>query len=687
MKDAFSRHSLFNNLSIFWQNLPSSLVNQSQLHLLKERSKAFPPIIRIGIECRMNTQQQVDLQQCIMRDKDDIAYLTQWLHLASIEDDQEWAALLSFFQKWSNTTGAYHQGISEIFFETDVLPGKRRTPLLFFSLDQSHNLRTEDFLVKVLTETLGSDRAFYPILQQCFAACPENASVFFAGIQFSRQIDVIRVNIKNLFHHQVIPFLQTLGYQFITEDFKNQITFAYHHCDRVRVCLDLGKSLLPKIGLECFWDDSPSADPRWASFLNELTTQGICIAEKADAVLNWDSDIFPNEKTHWPEQLWIQSLSRRNDELSFLRKKASHLKLSLCGEKTPELKAYLGFGNLWIQPVKKDSRQDISKADGLSGDLDQMLDHALARSCAFMLGNQLQSGFWIDFSLPPGKSDEWVTAYCAYYLSFLQNPEIEKTLYRAAQALKISLRKGEGWGYNKATPADADSTVWAHLFFDRIAGTDEGTGELLKRYIRPDGGVTTYLENDQIRENTKLSAGSSFDGWQRDHVCVTAAYALAGEAISVEFISKAQQEAGYFKSYWWSSSAYATCLAAEALAMTDSAQFASQITRAVSWATTELTDCVNTEASSPFNIALLLRVLFLSPDQNHQSGLIKRALTRLLTDQLADGSWQGTSGLRIPMPGTQIPEDSGNNWIANDQNRNFTTITVLTALNKYKNNV
>ena len=686
MQTTDARYSLFHDLDAFWPLLPASLVHESRLAPLKESARLFPQVLRIGIECRMDGEAQVDLQQCLLRDKDDLAYISDWLHSLQVMDDEEWTALCSFFRKWADPSGAYYRGIREIFLEMDVLSGKRSVPLLFFSLDQEDPHTTNSFLVKVLQETLGGHRAFYPLLQRCFASCPDNASVFFAGIQFSRQTDAIRVNIRNLYPGQVIPFLRSLGYDYETEGLERWIPFVYGLCDRVRVCIDLGKAVYPKVGFECLWDDQPGQDTRWEFFLHELTGQGICLREKAEAVLSWDGELFPDASVSWPEHIWLRSLSRPPDELACLKKKVSHLKLSVDRLKNPELKAYLGYGNVWLKAAPEAGGNALpAPVKETAGTTAALMDTAAGKACRFILDKQLQSGFWTDFFLPAGKSDEWVTAYTGYHLSFLQAPETDKALSRAWEVLKLRCRAGKGWGYNVRTPADADSTVWAHLFSGRLPGSDAvcaQTGALLAQYILPSGAVTTYPEKDGIREYTRLPAGASFEGWQHAHVCVTAPYALAGETQAIVYLAGAQGQDGSFRSYWWTSDAYATAIAVEALAMQAGSSSGAIIGKAVRWALDRLGSSLDSQAPSAFDIAMLVRILLLSPDKEITAGAIRRGIGHLVNTQLDDGSWRASAGLRVPMPDTIKPEESGNNWVINDQNRIFTTITVLAALIK-----
>lgn len=679
MKETNSDYSLLECLDYFLKSLPKELADKDQLRLLQERARFFPPILRIGIECRMNDERQVDLQQCLLRDRDDLPYLLSWLKKQSIQSDGEWEALSSFFFKWANPSSTYHKNINEIFLEMDVLPGKQRVPLLFFSLDEEDKHKTNDFLIKVLQETLGKNRSFYPILERCFKSCPENASVFYAGIQFSRNIDAIRINIKNLYPQQVIPFLAELGYKHFTPELEHWINFVYSLSDRVRVCIDLGKSVFPKIGFECFWDDPPSIDTRWEAFLDELVSKDICLKAKAEAILSWDHDIYPHQSIPWPEHLWIQSLQKPIDEFTYLKRKVSHLKLSIDPLNQPELKSYLGYGNLWLKMGKGDQEEEVNKEAPLA---EKTIDNAIDQGLAFILSVQKQSGAWIDFQLPPGKSDEWVTAYVGYYLSFFDHKGVEDSFKRAWDFLQIRYRPNTGWGYNVVTPADADSTLWAYLLSTRISGTDHLLLQnLLPQYFLNTGGVSTYLENDKIRKNTRLGKEASFDGWQSLHLCVTAAYALTGNKNALKSVIKNQNQDGSLTAYWWASDEYATALTVEAMS-SDFTRNEKALKKAFDWSFDQLSISLKSPVPSVFNISFLIRALLFSRDLAPFMEIIEKGAAVLLTTQQQNGSWAPSAALRVPMPATVNPDEKENNWIVKDQNGIFTSITVLNTLNQ-----
>jgi hypothetical protein len=112
-----------------------------------------------------------------------------------------------------------------------------------------------------------------------------------------------------------------------------------------------------------------------------------------------------------------------------------------------------------------------------------------------------------------------------------------------------------GWGFNRSTGADADSTAWALRFLHR-AGVRLGRteAERLGRHIDDRGRVHTFEDK---------ATGT----WAGAHDDVTPVVGLAllacgggGEALSRvrAAVAGAQRPDGLWTSFWWASQAYAS---------------------------------------------------------------------------------------------------------------------------------
>ncbi|MEM7132923.1 MAG: prenyltransferase/squalene oxidase repeat-containing protein [Chloroflexota bacterium] len=332
------------------------------------------------------------------------------------------------------------------------------------------------------------------------------------------------------------------------------------------------------------------------------------------------------------------------------------------------------------------------------------LDAAIHSATQFLLTACDSQGWWRDFRLAPGSSDEWVTAYIGLTLASLGTRPANIAALRGWRLLAARRSSSSGWGYNAFPPPDADSTLWA-LSLAQILGCAERRQakqgyDFLKQHIHPDGGVMTYADHRPIRQFIGAVEEISFSGWCAPHVCVTAAAAQLPEfhTVACNFLRGAQEEDGHWASYWWAEDEYATALAVEALARSGDSSDQTRIQRATQWMSSRVSmdGWVSSSvqpSGSPFATALAVRALIVGDDSQAKSALLNRAIRWLLQQQQPNGAWRPSAGLRVPFPNCIHPQKN-DSWVVGglteggislDLHGVFTTATVLQALNTRRN--
>lgn len=345
--------------------------------------------------------------------------------------------------------------------------------------------------------------------------------------------------------------------------------------------------------------------------------------------------------------------------------------------------AFVGLGlaharpprlNLYLKPAAPAPAAPVvrpgpARPIAAPGDVAPDVDATLARGAAFLLAHQSRGGQWLDFALPVGPSDAWVTAYVGLALAglpaALRTPAVDAAIARAADWCEAAMGGDHGWGYHAFTGSDADSTAHAIRFL-RAAGRAVPAGCLarLREFQRVDGGFATYQ-----REHPD-------DTWGHSHADVTAAVLLAlapspnaGAAVAAgaAYAAAQQRTDGGWPSYWWHSPAYATRVNVAALRHlgvpfdTRAAAVAAQAAAA---------------SGGPFDLALALATT-VDIDGAPPAG----ALAALAAAQDVDGSWPSAPVLRLTDPRCATP------WLGTqtgtlyaDPRRLFTTATALTGL-------
>jgi len=290
----------------------------------------------------------------------------------------------------------------------------------------------------------------------------------------------------------------------------------------------------------------------------------------------------------------------------------------------------------------------------------------------YILRQQSSDGSWTDWALPPGPSDQWVTAYVGcqldavpHQLCSLGTPEKNSA---AHWLIRHEFNTG-GWGYNDKVGSDADSTAHAILFLSGMGfPVSENSYKRLTEFQQSDGGFSTYSRDDGL--------GS----WGLSHPDVTA---VAARALLAKlghdnamlnrargYLTDQRDDNGLWNSFWWKSPLYATEASLSLLGAAGVRTDLEQTCRGLSGMTAE----------NAFERALLIGCLLHTGDDAARS----RAATladRLIAEQLPDGSWASAPVLRVTDRDCIAPWNLTHaGLLYADPRRLFTSATVLRIL-------
>lgn len=319
---------------------------------------------------------------------------------------------------------------------------------------------------------------------------------------------------------------------------------------------------------------------------------------------------------------------------------------------------------------------------------------SIKKGLTFIFSRQNGSFLWSDFQTFAGTSTSWVTGYILYkILPMVNNYDMRK----AALALMETRHEG-GWGYNETVPVDADSTAFATLgSFPLTDWTPKEIKEVstfLKSH-RKRGGYSTYLDPIPIQNYMGLKE-VSLDGWTNSHHEISASVLMALKLLKVRSLKDQVRELleakkeDLWPSYWWISPIVSTALVLDCARAFNMIPWRHlpRIMLTVSalqnrdggWGSVDRESC-------PFVTAYALDIL--AYGKEHEMNR-KRGAKWLVTHQLNDGSWQSCPIMRIPPPDCLDPdliddwlEDGmGSRSLVRDQNRCFTTATVVSTLHR-----
>lgn len=297
------------------------------------------------------------------------------------------------------------------------------------------------------------------------------------------------------------------------------------------------------------------------------------------------------------------------------------------------------------------------------------LENSISKAQAFLLSCQNQDGFWRDYLLPPGSSEAWTTACVGWHLAAAPNRQnFTSALNKAVNAL-YSIRGPKGWGYNRKTATDADSTAWTWRFLakmDNHCGADAAA--TLTQYLSASGAARTFLDIKR------------FGSWALEHPDVTPVVGMALIAVEAELsiVNRVRQACldiwkvnGQWPSFWWTINSYSTARNLEFLSESGGIPFN------VSQNTWEWLIALK-EPGTPFEAANnLMAAVTLGKTQTNFS---TNQVMILLEWQLNDNSWPPSPVLAVP----EQREDIIDNCIPyEDSMRLMSTSMVAHALNLY----
>ena len=677
--------SLKSLLDLVLPQFAPTLIDDCARTALELASLGMAPIARVAIECRLaGGDTQVDIQQQLRKDSGDAQLLKRHLEESSGRCGAQ-SALLRFCEAWAAGGNAL-AGIDEVFLEYDVPSGGEgaaRIPGLFFSLPREGDWATAHEAISLLCEPAPSNGPA-DALRSCFDALETSrAWIGYLGLFFNRAGNPMRVNVKGLRPHAFRPLLKALGWSGDLDRAENLFGWAIDRADRVTVALDIGNgALLPRLGFECILNRQPAVERRWSMLLEDLEWQGLCDGDKRSAVLAAPGLTLPTiDGKPWLPQWIARSLAAPADHFSAIETALYYIKLTLEPDGAREAKAYFGVRDVWLVQEAGGIREAPPQAPVCAIAPAASTETMIQRAIAAILERQGQNGLWRDFLLFNDESTEWVSAFVATALVEAGGLSISGAAADAMSSLASQQRPNGGWGYDRASEADADSTAWALRFHALLGGLGKDVEERAVRFLHAHaktGGIATYRESADLTVFAIVAPNLPGDGWKQAHCCVTAAaFPFVGSSV-LPYLAAEQEADGSWQSYWWYNRAYPTAICAEALAT--SASYDASVEAACLWAAQE---AIRPDLND-FDAAWCLRALILRPDDAAVRGAAQKIVERLRERQLPDGRWQTGALARFPMPDILVPDASDRVTPFQDQHGLFTTAAVLAALTRWR---
>lgn len=291
-----------------------------------------------------------------------------------------------------------------------------------------------------------------------------------------------------------------------------------------------------------------------------------------------------------------------------------------------------------------------------------VIDRAIALGVGFLKRAQRRDGAWVDFRLPPGMSDEWMTAHTAFVLEGV--PAAQGLTANAAQYLAQIGRGRRGWGYNHRVATDCDSSAQALMVLHRHG-------------IKPATDIVNWLISAQNRSGGfptyPPEPGTPVNGWNVDHPDVTLLVihslrrlrtGTSALQAAVAWLESTGEHV--LTSYWWPSPSYAMW---------------AQVRTSFSGpdAAARAAASLDPSCTAPESAMLIEAAAYGRRLTTKQA---VEATARLLGEQFRDGSWPCSPCLRVTDPMVMSSSTTAPGKVYAGTRRIFSTAHAVSALNQ-----
>jgi hypothetical protein len=274
-----------------------------------------------------------------------------------------WRGVSCLARAWCNPSSQLDHKLVAIWLEFDESSPATSgipTPFVFLSLSDAGRLIPGGELSWCLDEALptvyghGLDLDVDTLLRSCIDGLPTGAGIADIGLAVNRRPSIIRLNVKDLNISDIAAYARRVGWPGAERDFdllEGLISGLAPIVHSIKLCLDLGHEIGPRLGLECgVARERRLAAGGWPTLLSFLQERGLLGHEIGAALLSFVGISSPPAGCGpWPAALRSASDLLGGRYQSVIVRDLSHVKLSVVAGGRVEAKAYGYAGYAWRQ--------------------------------------------------------------------------------------------------------------------------------------------------------------------------------------------------------------------------------------------------------------------------------------------------------------------------------------------------
>lgn len=345
-------------------SISPALISAHCVREIRSVAGMFPGLLTafLGFECRLNVEEpRADFLLCAKPQEFGRSILSGKMEAPALPESlfmvNAWSRVRSFCQAWEQPSSSLHREVENVWLEFDVaeMPALPPVPSFFFGSEsivpsrgrQGNAWTTDEALPVVLGGEL--DPEARNRLHSCIEALPPGAHVFQVGCMLSRPTQAVRICLRGLTPDEIVPYLERVGWPGDSRDLASLVAEVGLQVDRIDLDIDVDRTVLPKIGLECYLNRQPKFEPRWRSFCDYLVEKKCCHPGKVQALLAYPGFVRSQPGgPAWPDYLDKTAALLGRHVISVIFRTLHHIKVVFNPGRPLEAKAYLAIDHNWL---------------------------------------------------------------------------------------------------------------------------------------------------------------------------------------------------------------------------------------------------------------------------------------------------------------------------------------------------
>ncbi|GAB2576047.1 hypothetical protein [Spirosoma areae] len=338
--------------------IPTDLISETYLNRIRLIGRQLPALSFGCFECWLaSSEPRVDFNIGITGRLNEPKTILHWLERLPEPGGEQHRAVLkklrTICSAWSDSRSFLESQIRIVWLVYDIPDPIGTTPVPWLYTHFRENVFLSDAVVRpdILLHTLTlldshystEERESFRVFIQTISPAVQISAI---GTPTGRGGKLLRLYLLTKTYADLLRVLTDQQWPGDVNELHQQMSHLVGHCDFYALLIDLNPGIQPKIGIEC-WFNETDTQTKLMNFTNYLVEDGLCSAQKRAALLTWNGR-FETETSpmlwSWPDHL-LPATTRAFQRV-VIRRMAHYVKFIYEPGKPLVAKGYLYFDRL-----------------------------------------------------------------------------------------------------------------------------------------------------------------------------------------------------------------------------------------------------------------------------------------------------------------------------------------------------